>query len=251
VTLPEPAEPGRVFPDTQPLPDTPRRRVGDLMRSVVRRGGRGNAEAGHTRLESLNPSLLQDLQRFASQYDPNEGLDLLEVLAAALRHHSALQLHLQDSERMLTLTVLPARHLLRWALAAPPWLSLQLATVQVLRVAGAQGDSSAAPGPGEHDFDFSPMLWELALRGARSELLPEIAGPATYRVNPGASLDAMAPDSPLAGAVQRLRGLTTPLREIAHWPGFDEDRAVRLLNALYLQSALIVTRSHPGQHGAR
>ncbi|MDP2006172.1 MAG: hypothetical protein Q8K45_10895 [Rubrivivax sp.] len=243
--MPEPSEPARAFPDTQPLPDTPRRRVGDLMRSVVKRGGRGNAEAGHTRLESLNPSLLQDLQRFATQYHPEDGLDLLEVLAAALRHHSALQLHLQDGERLLTLTVLPARRLLRWALAAAPWQSLQLATLQVLRVAAAPGDSSDPPGPGEHEFDFSPMLWELALRGARSALLPEIAGPATYRVNPGASIDAMAPDSPLAAAVLRLRGLTTPLRDIAGWPGFDEDRAVRLLNALYLQSALIVTRSHP------
>lgn len=246
VSPPEPPEPARVFPATQPSPDTPRRRVGDVLRGAVRRSGHGSSEAGHTRLESLSPSLLQDLRRFAREYDPVDGLDLLEVLAAALRHHSALQLHLQDGERLFTLTVLPARRLLRWGLGVPPWQTLHLAELSVLRVA-ADADSSAASARGEHEFDLSPMLWELALRGARGALLPEIDEPATYRVNPGASLDVMAEGSPLAGAVQRLQGTTTALREIAAWPGFDRDRAIRLLNALYLQAALIVTRSHPGQ----
>jgi hypothetical protein len=236
-----------VFPSTQPSPDTPRRRVGDLVGSAVKRGRRGNAEAGHTRLESLNPSLLQDLQRFASEYDREEGLDLLEVLAAALRHHSALHLHLQDGERLLTLTVLPARRLLRWALVAAPWKTLKLAELRVLRVASADAGAATTPGTGEYDFDFSLMLWELALRGGRSALLPEIAEPATYRVTPGVNLELLTPTSPLAAAVQRLQGTTTPLREIAGWPGFDRDRAIRLLNALYLQSALIVTRSHPAR----
>lgn len=237
-----------MFPSTQPSSDTPRRRVGDRLRDLARRGRRGTAEAGHTRLESLNPSLLQDLQRFASHYNPDEGLDLLEVLAGALRHHSALQLHLQDDERLLTLAVLPAHRLLRWATDQPPWQVLHLADLRVLRVAGIDADGGDAEGG--HDFDLSRMLWELALHGARGALLPEIDEPATYRVTPGVNLELLRPDSPLASAVQRLQGPTTPLREIATWPGFDRDRAIRLLNALYLQSALIVTRSHPG-HAAR
>jgi hypothetical protein len=249
VSPPAPPAPIRAYPSTQPSPDTPRRRVGDRLRNAAGRSGHGNAEAGHTRLEALNPSLLQDLQRFASAYDPDAGLDLLEVLAAALRHHSKLQLHLQDGERLCTLTVLPAQRQLRWSLAAPPWQTMQLAELRVLRVA-ADASSDTAPASGEHDFDLNRMLWELALRGARSALLPEIAEPATYRANPGASLDVMAADSPQAGAVRRLQGTTTTLREIATWSGFDHDRAIRLLNALYLQSALIVTRSHPG-HGQR
>ncbi|MBK6469804.1 MAG: hypothetical protein IPF94_03440 [Betaproteobacteria bacterium] len=239
-------EPARRFPATQPLVDTPRRRVGDRLRDLAQRGRRGNAEAGSTRLESLNPSLLQDLQRFAPGYHPDEGLDLLEVLAAALRHHSALQLHLQDDERMLTLAVLPARRLLRWAQPAPPWQELPLAELRVLRVAATDDGGADTAAEGEHDFDLSRMLWELALHGARGALLPEIAEPATYRVTPGVNLELLAPTSPLASAVQRLQGPTTPLRDIAAWPGFDRDRAIRLLNALYLQSALIVTRSHPG-----
>jgi hypothetical protein len=244
VNAPAPDEPTRTFPATQPSTDTPRRRVGDRLRDLAQRGRHGNAEAGSTRLESLNPSLLQDLQRFAPSYHPDDGLDLLEVLAAALRHHSALHLHLQDGDRLLTLAVLPARRLLRWALPAPPWQALQLAELRVLRVAAA--DDSDQLVEGEHDFDLSCMLWEMALHGARGALLPEIAEPATYRVTPGVNLELLAPTSPLAAAVQRLQGPTTPLREVAGWPGFDRDRAIRLLNALYLQSALIVTRSHPG-----
>ena len=238
---------GAPLPPVQPSPDAPRRRVGDRLGDMVRRGSRGNAEAGSTRLEALNPSLLQDLQRFASRYHPETGLDLLEVLAAALRHHSALQLHLQDSQQLLTLNVLPARRLLRWASPAPPWQGLQLAELRVLRVAPWATHDSDSAADDEHDFDLSPMLWEVALHGARGSLLPEIEEPATYRVTPGVNLELLAPSSPLAAAVQRLQGTTTALREVARWPGFDRDRAVRLLNALYLQSALIVTRSHPGR----
>jgi len=36
-----------------------------------------------------------------------------------------------------------------------------------------------------------------------------------------------------------------PLRTIAGWPGMSHERASRLLNALYLGSELMITRSHP------
>ena len=35
------------------------------------------------------------------------------------------------------------------------------------------------------------------------------------------------------------------LREICAMPGMDRTRAMRLLNALYLQAGLIVSRTHP------
>ena len=43
--------------------------------------------------------------------------------------------------------------------------------------------------------------------------------------------------------VARLRREATNLREMSTWPGFDRERASRLINALYLQAALIVSRS--------
>jgi len=38
---------------------------------------------------------------------------------------------------------------------------------------------------------------------------------------------------------------TSNLREMAGWPGFDRERAMRLLNALYLQAGLIISRTNP------
>ena len=242
-----------MFQTTQPHggQPQPQRRVGDLPRIVARHGTRRNSDAGTTHLASLNPSLMQDLQRFAADHRPGDGLDLLEVLAASLRHNSVLQLHLQDNEHsVLEMTVLPAHRRVRCHLPTAPWQALGLLTLRVLRVASLANDSSEADAANSEaagtPYDLGPLLWHLALHGARGELLPEIAGVATYRVTPGASLDVAEPVGALAEAVQRLQGQTTPLREIASWPGFDRDRAARLLNALYLQSALIVTRSHPG-----
>jgi hypothetical protein len=32
---------------------------------------------------------------------------------------------------------------------------------------------------------------------------------------------------------------------MAQWPGFERERATRLLNGLYLQGGLMVSRTHP------
>jgi hypothetical protein len=32
---------------------------------------------------------------------------------------------------------------------------------------------------------------------------------------------------------------------MAEWPGFDRPRAMRMLNGLYLQAGLMVSRTHP------
>ena len=49
----------------------------------------------------------------------------------------------------------------------------------------------------------------------------------------------------LGAAVDRLQRRFCNVSEIASWPGFDRERATRLLNALYLQAALMVSRTHP------
>ena len=83
------------------------------------------------------------------------------------------------------------------------------------------------------------------MRGGRTELLPEIAGPALYRVTPGLQLRSLPFSGALPAAVYRLRREGATLTDIAEWPGFDRERAIRLLNALYLQAGLMVSRSHP------
>lgn len=202
-----------------------------------------------TRLSSLSPTLSQDLARFdGPTLDTMEPLD---VLAAALRHQRDLVMHLQTEARVVPLTVLPERRAVLFPMSTEQFLALRLCDLTVLHV---------EPAPLALDLGQTAPLgliaWELALRGARGELLPEIAGPAAYRIAPGTEIDALHLTGSLAAAAERLRRQTTNLREIATWPGFDRERAMRLLNGLYLQAALIVSRTHPaatpdGWFGAR
>ena len=209
----------------------------------------GDTQAGHTLLSGLSPTLLQDLRRF----DPHlgQGLDLLEVLAAALRHGRALQLYLELDYRVVPLAVRPLQRSVDSPLSLAQLLALRLPDLRVLRVEPAKPDGQTVGNPAQATgaSPLGALLWELALRGARGTLLPEIAGPAAYRVSPGADLQALGMSGSLATAVERLRRDITPLRELASWPGFDHDRATRVLNGLYLQAALIVSRSHPAALG--
>ena len=198
-----------------------------------------DSDSGATHLSGLNPSLLQDLMRFESEHPPGQGLDLLEVTAAALRHKRDLLLHLMFDTEPLSVTLLPGARQLVCALPLRQLLGLRLSELRVLRVEPAR---HALPGDPEPQ-PLSPFVWELALRGARAQLLPEIAGAAAYRANPGLDLSALPASGSLAHAVQQLRRQALSLRELTAQPGFDADRATRLLNGLYLHAGLIVTRS--------
>lgn len=208
------------------------------------------AEAGATLLTSLNASLLQDLMRFDPAADEGTGLEALEVLAAAVRHGRALLLHLQYHYRVIALTVFAADGSLHCTLPLQQLLALELGDLRVLHVEPARlrplssGETDRVGEAGDYAA-LSPLLWELALRGARETLLPEIAGPAAYRVAPGSALQRLGLSGSLQAAVERLRQRTCNVAEIASWPGFDRERATRLLNGLYLHAALIVSRTHP------
>ena len=220
----------------------PPRRVNEARRAAS--GPADEVDAGATQLSSLNASLLQDLLRFGPPTgapERSDGIDLLEVMAASLRHSRALLLHLQLDYRVMPLSVWPATRTLQSTVPLRQLIGLRLPELRVLRVQPAR---RAEPDPPH--APLGPLLWELAMRGARSALLPEIAGVATYRVAPGAELGGLDLSGMVVQALMRLRLQTTPLREIATFPGFDHDRATRLLNGLYLHSALIVSRSHPG-----
>ncbi len=198
--------------------------------------------AGGTRLSALNPSLLQDLQRFGGSAGSTEGIDLLEVMAASLRHARPLLLQVQSGARVLSMTVWPARWRLQCPFSPSDLLALPLHELQLLSVEPAR---SAEPSTAQELAPLRPLLWELALRGSRRTLLPEISGIATYRIAPGAEIRDLDIRGTLQVAVRQLQRETTPLHHIAQFDGFDEDRAARLLNALYLQAALMISRSHP------
>ena len=244
--------PSPMFEPTQPAGARDLMRVSQFERDTVAGGLDPEVEvtASGTRLAALNPSLLQDLQRFGGAHGPADGLDPLEVLAASLRHARPLVLHLQAGPRVVPLTVWPMQWQVQSPLSPEELMALRLDELRVLSVQPAKGDAPAPVGAAEASeaamlAPLRPWLWELALRGARERLLPEIDGIATYRVAPGAELGGLEIAGSLQAAVRRLRRQGLPLREVAAFPDFDMNRARRLLNALYLQAALMISRSHP------
>ncbi|MDO9316365.1 MAG: hypothetical protein Q7T97_17665 [Burkholderiaceae bacterium] len=201
-------------------------------------------------LASLHPSLLADLRCDTREYR-SEPLD---VLAACVRHAQPVTIHLQCGDRAVPLTVFPHARMAHCPLPITTLLALRRPELQVMHIEAAlraaPGDSATRPSRSGSEtvtdlHPLGPLLWELALHGGRRELLPEIAGPAVYRVSYGLQTGDMAISGAMLAAVQRLRREPHHLRDIAGWPGFDRERAARLLNALYLQSGLIVSRSHP------
>ena len=205
-----------------------------------------------TRLSSLSPSLTLDLLRFEQG---GREADPLEVLAACVRHGRSLTVHLQCAHKVLPLTVFPLQRMTYCPVDLHSLVEGHepLAVLQVepatLRPPG-DPDASLVGEPQWYQ-PLSPLLWALALHGARSELLPEVAGAAVYRVAPDFNLALLPNNGPLRQAVYRLRRDVASQREIAEWPGLSRELATRLLNAIYLQAGLIISRSHPGALGER
>jgi hypothetical protein len=212
-----------------------------------RRRPSGHDDRITSRLSSLDPSLHQDLLRFEQKGRQSE---LLEVMAGAVRHSSAVTVHLQLHEHVLALTVFPVHRLVHCQLPMAQFFDLQLTDLEVLRVEKATCRCPTCrrwrrAAVQAHFAPLGKLLWELSLRGSRDELLPEIAGQAAYRITPTLDLSALDLTGSLASACEKLKRQTTSLREIAEWPGFDRARAMRMLNGLYLQAGLMVSRTHP------
>ena len=200
----------------------------------------GDSGRGATQLHSLNSSLLSDLMRFEPA--SGSGLELLEVLAAAVRHGRPLKLNLEHGFQVVPMAVYPVLRTVYTPLPMAQFLNLRLPELRVLTV---QPEGLEAETHGGHAGALGQLLWELSLRGSRAALLPEIAGVAAYRVALGSGFDGLGLTGSMAAGVARLRQQAHSLREIANFPGFDVDRAQRTVNALYLQAALIVSRSTP------
>lgn len=237
-----------MFASTLPAGEPEFMRVSDFRRYLESiAAAPGDPGPASTRLSSLSPSLMQDLLRF--EHDGRAG-DPLQVLAASLRHGRDLLMHLEQGVHVVPLTVFPLERLAHCPLQAEQLLAAGPAELHVLHVEPAL---LHAPGSYERTLvadaaqymPLGPLSWELALRGGRETLLPELAGQVAYRVAPAADLRALRLSGTLAAAVQRLRRETTNLRTIGDWPGLDRERAARLLNALYLQAALMISRTHP------
>jgi hypothetical protein len=247
-----------MFPSTLPVGAPDLTRVSDFQRYLqqTQSPDRGLATrltdsssplAAASRLGSLSPSLMQDLQR-AGRDDASH--DLLEVIAASLRHGRPLLIRLDLDGHVLPLTVFPVERLAHCPLTPEQLQAARLGALSVLQV-----EPAVLRPPGGRDLrqaadpsrvgPLDALTWALALRGPRQTLLPELGGSTAYRATPGADLVAPDMPPPLLAAIARLRREATNLREMSGWAGFDREIACRLLNGLYLQSALIVSRAHP------
>jgi hypothetical protein len=236
-----------MFEPTIPFGEPELMRVSAFQRyldELVRRAGGSGITS---RLSSLSLSLMEDLLRFERDGRVSEPL---EVMAACVRHAQRVTVHLRNDTRVVPLTIFPQERLVHCPVELERLLTLRLTELEVLHVEPAllrpPGDpEQALIGDLPLYRPLGTLLWDLALRGGRGELLPEIAGPAAYRVSPGLDLTGLNVSGSMLAAVQRLRRETTNLRDLSRWPGFDRERAMRLLNALYLQAGLIVSRTHP------
>jgi hypothetical protein len=217
----------------------------------LRAAGAAGLDAGAT---TLLPTTLQaELGRL--QGGASAG-DVLEVVAACLRHREPALLNLALGECVWPLTLFPGQQLYHSPRDAAALLALS--GLQTLRLIEAERPGVRPPGHVMHEriagadkyHPLAPLLWTLALHGPRPALLAEISGRAAYRLASGHSEDCALAPGALAPAVTLLRRRAVSLREIARWPGLSVERASRLLNALYLTDALMVTRSHPSARKA-
>jgi hypothetical protein len=236
-----------MFESTLPFGEPELMRASAFQRCLDESVRSGEADTMASRLSTLSPSLMLDLMRFEQE---GQQSGVVEILAACIRHARKLLIHLQAADRVVPLTVFPVEHLLHCPMPFAQFLALPLGELSVLHVEPAllrpPGDRvQAMVGEPAHYTALGPALWELALRGPRAELLPEIAGQAAYRISPGLNLRRLDLSGSMAEAVARLKRDTSNLREMAQWPGFDMERAMRLLNGLYLQGGLMVSRTHP------
>ncbi|MEO5696212.1 MAG: hypothetical protein ABIQ60_03630 [Burkholderiaceae bacterium] len=217
---------------------------GRYLEDLRRASPPGGAPSG---LAQLSPSLQADLRRI----DRRDGSsDAAEVVAACIRHATRVTIHLKCADRVVPMTIFAQERLFHCPIDLPELIERHLSQMCVLNVEPATlrppGDPDLVLVGESHRYHpIAPFLWELAMRGPRFELLPEIAGPAIYRVSPGLDDTALPASGVLRSTIERLRHQSMSLNGLAGWPAFDRERASRLLNALYLQAGLIVSRSHP------
>lgn len=238
---------GELFDSTIPFGEP------ELLRASAFRGYLDDLDAGsaagsaNSRMSALSPSLQADLMRFEQE---GAGSETLEVIAACLRHSKRVTIHLECGDKVVPLTVFPRERLLHCPVDLAELMARHLPQLRVMHIEPAvlrppDDPERSLVGEAHLYHRLAPLLWELAMRGSRRELLPEIAGPAVYRVSPALDTAALATSGALRATIERLRRQTARFAEIASWPAFDRERAARLLNAIYLQSGLMISRSHP------
>ena len=195
----------------------------------------------------LPTTLLSDLRQL--EEDLQEG-DALEVIAACIRHREPALLCLQHEQLVWPVTIFPNERLYHSPRDMAGASAEGLAELKVLTV---EPPGVRPPGHWMHERigqaecyrGLAPLLWTMALNGPRRSLLAEIGGTAAYRVVDRSAIDGLSAPGALGSAIERLRRESVSLRDMVRWPGMNLERGARLLNALYLTSSLMITRTNP------
>lgn len=213
--------------------------------------------SGFMRLDgrpTLLPTTLQaDLARLEEH---DAGDDVLEVVAACMRHREPALLCLRHEQLVWPVTLFPTEGLYH----SPR----DMGQASKDGLAGLKVITTEPPGvrpPGHWMYErigsvdqyrpLLPWLWAVALHGPRRTLLTEIGGTAAYRALSRSAEGRPAITGALGSALERLHRESVSCREIARWPGMSPERAARLLNALYLSADLMVTRANPAAKSER
>jgi hypothetical protein len=194
----------------------------------------------------LPTTLLADLQ--TPEGVPRSS-DVLEVMAACLRHRESALLYLRQGGLVWPVPLFPLRLLYH---APRDLVAAADADLSDLEVLAVEPPGLQPPGHWQHERIGNPahylpierLLWAVALRGPRVGVLNEIGGPVAYRALHNHEQEALIAPGAMGSALDRLHGDAAALSDIARWPGMSVERASRLLNGLYLTTRLMVVRTH-------
>lgn len=195
---------------------------------------------------TLGGALQEDVARFLQAADATTALP---VLAASIRHSRAVALHLALGAQQIRIVTLPrmqayASDVDLHALAESEFCELRLCRID-------EGTQANIDVSAFRRGTLGDLVWRTALYGSHHRLLPEIAGPLAYR-SVGRARGEGSSFAGVDAVVKLLSGPPTTLGDLIRSSGRAE-LVRRVLNALYLRSALIVTRAcapRPRNHGA-
>jgi hypothetical protein len=195
----------------------------------------------------LSTTLMADLYRLSAS---SNSSDLLEVMAACLRHREPAMLCVKYRSFVWPLTLFPAT----MQYHSPQDITLDTPS-SLVNASLLTTEAAGVKPPGhwmhervahtDHYRPLQPLLWAFAIHGPRTTLLSEISGTAAYRALRSPADDGLSLSGAMGSAAEHMRRETASLRTISTWPGMTMERASRLINGLYLVSALLSTRAHP------
>lgn len=220
-------------------------RISEFERIRAETGASGYVPLGRETV--LSPTLAAELHTLGPR---TESTDVVELLAACMRLHEPALIYFRCEGLIWPVTLFPAEgvyHSPRNVLEAG---DAALAALQ----SGVVEPPGVRP-PGHWMFErvaskecyhpLAPALWAIALRGPSRDLAQQAGGFAAYRALRNPAAEGLPTPGALRPAALNLHHESASLRQIAGWPGMSLERAARLVNALYLTSNLMISRTHP------